>query len=103
MKFKCGAIESENNIKAFVDVGGKFNAGCLLNKTLGVYFPNAWHNDTMVHLGDSDFQYRECWGSLNGQDFDKTAVTGNHIYLQNDKINAITNGMASGVLRRVHG
>lgn len=28
-KFKCGGIESYDNVKAFVDLGGKFNAGCV--------------------------------------------------------------------------
>ena len=28
-KFKCGGIESFDNIKAFVDLGGKFDAGCV--------------------------------------------------------------------------
>ena len=48
-KFKCGGIQSYNNLKAYIDLGGKFDAGCALSKAN--YYPNLWHNDTMIHLG----------------------------------------------------
>eukprot|EP00937_MAST-01D_sp_MAST-1D-sp2_P001006 g1006.t1 len=83
-KFKCGGIESWGNYKAFVDLGGKFDAGCTTHP--GAYFyPNLWHNDTMIHLGDSDFAYRQVWGG----DFDKTQVFNNTIYMQQAGINAM--------------
>lgn len=50
-KFKCGGIESYNNLKAYIDLGGMFGgAGCVATKAM--YYPNLWHNDTMIHLGD---------------------------------------------------
>lgn len=49
-KFKCGAIESYNNVKAYIDLGAKFGPSCTI--TPSVFYPNLWHNDTMIHLGD---------------------------------------------------
>ena len=34
-KFKCGGIESVGNLKAYIDLGGKFDAGCLLSGDTG--------------------------------------------------------------------
>ena len=39
----------------------------------------------MIHLGDSDFAYRQVWGG----DFDKTQVFNNTIYMQQAGINAM--------------
>eukprot|EP01062_Namystynia_karyoxenos_P003506 TRINITY_DN11258_c0_g1_i1.p1 TRINITY_DN11258_c0_g1~~TRINITY_DN11258_c0_g1_i1.p1 ORF type:complete len:903 (+),score=355.61 TRINITY_DN11258_c0_g1_i1:80-2788(+) len=89
-KFKCGGIESFRNYKAFVDTGGKFDAGC----TADSGFPNLWHNDTMIHLGGSDFAYRQCWASET-RDWDKTQVQNNTIYLMKDGINAKINACGS--------
>jgi len=85
-KFKCGAIYSYDNLKAFLALGGKFDAGCLLEDK-NVLYPNLWHDDIMVHLGNSDFDYRQCW-STKDHDWDKTQVFNNTIYLQNLKLNA---------------
>lgn len=81
-KFKCGAIESYNNVKAFVDIGDiHFDAGCTTEKNH--FYPNLWHNDTMIHLGATNFSYRQCWGSdTQGHDWDKSQVQNNTIYLQ---------------------
>lgn len=52
-KFKCGGIESFNNIKAFIDLGGKFDVGCLLSRPQAHdpnrFYPNLWHDDKMVN------------------------------------------------------
>lgn len=95
-KFKCGGIRSSNNFKAYVDLGGKFDAGCLLDDA-SVYAPNDWHFDTIIHLGTSAFQYRQCWGTVNGVDYDRTAVGNNTIYVENTKVAvSIAKGSASG-------
>eukprot|EP00051_Salpingoeca_urceolata_P008274 m.104752 g.104752 ORF g.104752 m.104752 type:complete len:485 (+) comp15664_c0_seq1:1096-2550(+) len=86
-KFKCGGIESYNNLKAYIDLGGKFDAGCTL--TPQAYFPNLWHNDVMTVLGDKPFMYRQCWGQGEGHDYDKTQVFNNTIYLNDKKQNAM--------------
>ena len=45
---RCGAIESYNNLKLFVDLGGKFDAGCLVGSDAslraedGQLYPNRW-------------------------------------------------------------
>ena len=74
--------------QAFIDLGGKFDAGCTTGPQ--AFFPSAWYNDTMVHLGNSDFDYRQCWGNdTAGHDWDKTQVKDNTIYMQNKKVNAL--------------
>jgi len=81
-KFKCGGIESFNNVKAFIDTGGKFDAGCTTHPNH--FYPNLWHDDTMVHLGASHFPYRQCWGSDSaGHNWDKSQVHNNTIYMDN--------------------
>jgi hypothetical protein len=86
-KFKCGAIESYRNYKAFVDEGGKFDAGCILNKSSGVYFPNLWHDDTLLVL-PTTFTYRQCWGDP----YDRTQVFNNTIIAQSSDVKlAVTN------------
>ena len=79
-KFKCGGIESFGNFKAFVELGGKFDAGCTTHQGLEFY-PNLWHNDTMIHLGASDFDYRQDWDTPAAQ-WGKTQVYDNTIYLE---------------------
>ena len=100
-KFKCGGIESFDNIKAFVDLGGKFNAGCV-TKAPGtptgedaVFAPNVWRNDVMISLSQTeDFQYRQAWGkqAAGGYDWDKSQISNITIYLANEKINAVITG-----------
>ena len=71
-KFKCGGIESFNNIKAYVDKGALVDeaGGCLTQDPevangwalvlhvhymcgiIQVFAPNLWHDDVMVVLGD---------------------------------------------------
>jgi len=93
-KFKCGAIESRNNLKWHIDLGGKFDAGCLLGggggggaairAEDGVVYPNQWHGDVMSHLGNSSFAYRACWGAP----YDTTAVSDNVIYVSAASVQA---------------
>ena len=79
-KFKCGGIYSYGNLKAFIDTGGKFDAGCTL--TQKAFYPNLWHNDTLIVIGSvPNFPYRQCWGSSAGHDWDKTQVFNNTIYI----------------------
>ena len=94
-KFKCGGIRSVGNLKMYIDLGGKFNAGCLLQEDEKIalvkanrFFPNVWHNDTMISLQKTGkFAYRSCWGTgPNGEDFDQTQVHDNMIYIQNDNV-----------------
>ena len=66
-KFKCGGIESFDNIKAFVDLGGKFDAGCVTEAAGtptgqdAVFAPNVWRNDVMISLSQTeDFQCVRC-------------------------------------------
>merc|ERR1711972_326622 len=87
-KFKCGGIESFNNIKAFINTGGKFDAGCTTHP--GHFYPNLWHNDTMVNLGANNLDYRSCWGSDGaGHDWDKSQVQNNTIYFQEEGLHAM--------------
>jgi hypothetical protein len=109
-KFKCGAIYSSDNLKWFIDLGGKFDAGCLLgdgNASFvaedGVVYPNRWHNDVMLHLGTDPFQYRACWGATSGHDWDIEAVTGNTIYVQNADVEAMVKGGAKPCTHRPDG
>jgi hypothetical protein len=95
-KFKCGAIYSHDNLKWFIQMGGKrSNAGCLLGGSSitaedGVVYPHAWHNDTMSHLGSAPFEYRVCWNSRRGErDWDKEAVHNNTIYVQSAAVEAM--------------
>jgi len=90
-KFKCGAIYSYDNVKAFLQLGGKFDAGCL-TEDKNVFYPNLWHNDTLIALGSNDFNYRACWGSDGQHDWDKTQVFNNSIYLETSKVNAMVSG-----------
>lgn len=83
-KFKCGAIYSYGNYKIFVTVGGKFDAGCILNKQSGVYYPNLWHDDTMLVLSPS-FDYRSCWG----EPYDRTQVYNNSIYTKSADVQVL--------------
>jgi hypothetical protein len=97
-KFKCGAIESFDNLKLFIELGSKFDAGCLLgNDSLrtvhikaedGVVYPNRWYNDTMIHLGNVTFEYRQCWGRTSLHDWDREAVHDNRIYVQSAEVRA---------------
>ena len=100
-KFRCGGIESFDNIKAFVDLGGKFNAGCVTEAPgtpIGegaVFAPNVWRNDVMISLSQTeDFQYRQAWGkqAAGGYDWDKSQISNITIYLANDKVNAVITG-----------
>ena len=78
--------------QAFVDLGGKFDAGCTTHGTVGdpTFAPNLWHDDVMVHLGHSDFQYRQDWGtSASGIAWDTTQIYNNSIYLDGAGINAV--------------
>ena len=104
-KFKCGAIESFDNLKWYIDLGdpATFKAGCLLGPTRrsvditaedGVVYPNQWHNDTMLHLGNSTFAYRGCWGRSGAHDWDKEVVHGNTIYVQSADVDASIAGGA---------
>ena len=79
-KFKCGGIESFGNLKAFVDLGGRFDAGCTTHAGLEFY-PNLWHNDTMIHLGASDFSYHQGWDNAEGK-WGATQIYDNTIYLE---------------------
>ena len=81
-KFKCGGIESFNNVKAFVTTGGKFDAGCVL-KSKVVFAPNLWHNDVLVSgENHGNLAYRQAWGKdKEGHDWDKTQVFNNTIYV----------------------
>eukprot|EP00750_Incisomonas_marina_P033658 INCI9923.3.p1 GENE.INCI9923.3~~INCI9923.3.p1 ORF type:complete len:923 (-),score=130.23 INCI9923.3:2785-5553(-) len=100
-KFKCGGIESWNNLKAFVDTGGKFDAGCTTHGGSGdpTYAPNLWHNDTMIHLETNNFAYRDDWGKRpSGVEWDTTQVYNNTIYLNGSGINAM---VASETLAQV--
>lgn len=108
MKFKCGAIESFDNLKLYIDLGGKFDAGCLLGNGAqaaltdtsltaedGVTYPNRWYNDTMLHLGTTAFAYRQCWGRSGSHDWDREAVKNNTIYVASDAVDALISGTAS--------
>lgn len=89
-KFKCGGIESYDNFKSFVQIGGKFDVGCTTKLA-----PNLWHDDTMVVLsGATNFEYRQCWDSNpdKSKDWDKSQVFNNSIYLKNDDISAVLTG-----------
>merc|ERR1712007_105551 len=87
-KFKCGGIESFNNIKAFIALGGRFDVGCTTGPK--AFYPNLWQNDLMIHLGNSDFDYRLCWGSdSSGHDWDKTQVKNNTIYMLTNQSHAM--------------
>lgn len=88
-KFKCGGIYSYGNLKAFIDLGGKFDAGCVLSKQ--TFYPNLWHNDTMIVLNTkSDFSYRQSWNVKDdSHDYDKSQVQNNTIYLGKEGINAM--------------
>ena len=80
-KFKCGGIESFNNLRAFIDTGGLFDAGCTTHPS--AFYPNLWHNDTLIHLGSSSMAYRNCWGSdALGHDWDESQVQKSSIYLR---------------------
>eukprot|EP00947_MAST-08B_sp_MAST-8B-sp1_P004183 g4183.t1 len=88
-KFKCGGIESFGNLKAYIELGGKFDAGCLLQASTSAptYAPNLWHDDTMIVLQKKgDFAYRQCWGKDGRQDYDKTRVYNNTIYVPNQNV-----------------
>ena len=97
-KFKCGAIESHNNLKLFIDLGGKFDAGCLLDPTSKVYEPNLWYNDSMVVLQETgNFAYRQCWGKGVGPnnkmvDYDRTRSFNNTIYVPSAKVQVQISG-----------
>eukprot|EP00054_Salpingoeca_dolichothecata_P007214 m.41893 g.41893 ORF g.41893 m.41893 type:complete len:814 (+) comp16925_c0_seq2:2-2443(+) len=82
-KFKCGNIQSWGNLKAFLDLGAKFSGGGCLTVEPSVFFPNLWHNDTIIALSLSKghFAYRDCWGTSAGVDWDKTNVQNNTIYV----------------------
>lgn len=87
-KFKCGGIESFNNVKAFISLGGRFDVGCTTSPS--AFFPNLWHNDTMVHLGNTNFSYRNCWGSDDsGHNWDQTQVQNNTIYMPTEDVHAL--------------
>jgi len=87
-KFKCGGIESFNNVKAFIALGGRFDVGCTTGPN--AFYPNFWHNDTMIHLGNSNFDYRLCWGSDDaGHNWDKTQVQNNTIYMLTKDVHAM--------------
>ena len=96
-KFKCGAIESRANVKAFVEVGEPnvftpIGAGCVLGGLRGsdgVVYPNVWDGDVMVHLGATNFTYRPCWGADAREDYDVTCVGNNTIYVANASVHAI--------------
>ncbi len=85
-KFKCGAIESFDNLKLFIELGGKFDAGCVLGA--GFSRPNLWHNDSMVVLATRGvFAYRQCWNVTgNEHDFDRTQVYDNTVYVANEGV-----------------
>ena len=61
-------------------------------KAEGVYYPNSWYSDTMIHLGTADFAYRPCFGSLGAVDFDRTQVHDNTIYVEHAGVQAIISG-----------
>jgi len=90
-KFKCGAIYSSGNVKAYISTGGKFDAGCLLGDSK-VFYPNLWHDDVMVHGSSGNFIYRQCWGSSNGHDWDKSQVYNNTIYMEPNTAVQVTCG-----------
>ena len=81
-KFKCGGIQSYGNYKAFIDLGGKFDAGCILNKSSGVYYPNLWHDDVLLVLTEGKFDYRNCWG----MPYDHTQVYNNSIIVKSPTV-----------------
>jgi hypothetical protein len=87
-KFKCGGIESMDNIKLMVDLGGKFDVGCVTGAAgsptgaVAVFAPNVWRNDVMVPLSlTGTFFYRQEWGSQGAHDWDKTQVSNITIYM----------------------
>lgn len=103
-KFKCGGIESFDNVKAMVELGGKFNAGCVTQAPGtpqpgshdSVFAPNVWRNDVLIPLSLSeDFQYRQSWGTQGTKgapgyyDWDKSQVSNITIYMGKPGINAV--------------
>ena len=105
-KFKCGGIEQLNNVRAFVGLGGKFNAGCVTKAkstpagSSAVFAPNVWRSDVLIPLSKTeDFAYRQVWGKQtaaqgNGTDFDwdKSQVSNITVYLHNANPNAVIAG-----------
>eukprot|EP01063_Lacrimia_lanifica_P022202 TRINITY_DN29866_c0_g1_i1.p1 TRINITY_DN29866_c0_g1~~TRINITY_DN29866_c0_g1_i1.p1 ORF type:complete len:828 (+),score=233.01 TRINITY_DN29866_c0_g1_i1:46-2529(+) len=86
-KFKCGGIESSGNLKAFLDYGGKFDAGCLLQNRP---HPNLWHDDTLIPLKTrGNFPYRNCWGHDTTHDYDATQVYNNTLYVGTDALRVL--------------
>jgi hypothetical protein len=97
-KFKCGAIESYDNLKAFIELGGKvfspLGAGCVLGTAHikgedGVYYPNLWTRDTIIHLGSTSFAYRPCFGADATHDYDRSQVHNNTIYVQSEEVDVL--------------
>eukprot|EP01052_Picozoa_sp_SAG31_P029035 SAG31_NODE_2854_length_4992_cov_3.213570_4_plen_126_part_00 len=80
-KFKCGGIESIDNIKAMVELGGKFDAGCVTEApgtptgAAAVFAPNVWRGDVMIPLSlTENFIYRQPWGTQGAHDWDKVRL-----------------------------
>jgi len=99
-KFKCGAIESFHNLKLFIDLGSKFDVGCLLGGPTmaedGLLYPNLWHHDLLIHFChqcSDNFEYRQCWGATHGHDWDRERVYNNTIYVASAAVQATINGM----------
>ena len=52
-------------------------------------YPNQWHNDTMLYLGNTSFAYRGCWGKDGAHDWDAEAVHDNTIYVQKETVDVV--------------
>eukprot|EP01048_Picozoa_sp_COSAG05_P011404 COSAG05_NODE_1072_length_5963_cov_9.550477_2_plen_157_part_00 len=99
-KFKCGGIESRDNIKAMVELGGKFDAGCVTEAPgtptggAAVFAPNVWRGDVMIPLSlTDDFEYRQAWGRQGSHDWDKSQISNITIYMGKPGLNAIITGV----------
>eukprot|EP00755_Sulcionema_specki_P009472 Sspe_Gene.43788::Locus_21396_Transcript_1_1_Confidence_1.000_Length_2624::g.43788::m.43788 len=94
-KFKCGAIYSLNNLRPFLTLGSKFDAGCTTHSK-EVFFPNLWTNDTIIVASNGTFNYRQCWGTSGGHDWDVTQVHDNVLYV-NGKVEVQVTGCPSHI------
>jgi hypothetical protein len=95
-KFKCGGIQSYDNLKLLIDLGGKFDAGCLLSEEeqKDRFYPNLWHNDSIIALQpNGSFAYRACWGrGAHGEDFDAMQVHDNRIWVRSKDVTVEISG-----------
>lgn len=60
-------------------------------------YPNLWHHDVLIHFChqcSDNFEYRQCWGTTHGHDWDRERVYNNTIYVASAAVQATINGMA---------